>query len=383
MSDEKRIDGEQPETLKENETENVNENVENTADNSQNETEVEPAAAEQEVTAEERSSLLDTPNEVSETESKKSAGNGLLIGTILVAAAAIIAVLLIVKPFGGDSEAAAEVNGVEISKDALLDKLMEQDQNGTLNRLIEDELIRQEAEQLDVEMTDEELNQELEFYKNTYSSELEFQYLLSMSGYTEASFKEALKEDLLATKVFEKQANITDEELQTTFEQYKASYSEPEMIRASHILVEDEQQANDLLKQINEGADFAKLAEEYSTDGSAPRGGNLDYFSREDMVQEFSDAAFQLKKGEVSGVVQTDYGYHIIKVTDVPKDWTYEEKKEEVYRIVLNQKLQAEGATWISGLKSDAEITNYFDESDETDAGTDTGAETGDTQNAG
>ena len=84
-------------------------------------------------------------------------------------------------------------------------------------------------------------------------------------------------------------------------------------IRCAHILVEKEALAKEILEKIKEGGSFAKLAEQYSIDGSRRRGGDLGFFGKGMMVREFENAAFALNKGEVSGVVKTEFGYHIIK----------------------------------------------------------------------
>ncbi len=84
-------------------------------------------------------------------------------------------------------------------------------------------------------------------------------------------------------------------------------------IRCAHILVEKFSTANAVLEKLKNGESFAKLAEQYSTDGSRKRGGDLGFFGRGAMVREFEEAAFGLEKGQVSGIVKTQFGYHIIK----------------------------------------------------------------------
>ncbi len=84
-------------------------------------------------------------------------------------------------------------------------------------------------------------------------------------------------------------------------------------IRCAHILVQKESIAKEVLERINKGDSFAKLAEQYSIDGSRRRGGNLGFFGKGMMVKPFEDAAFALQKGQVSGLVKTQFGYHIIK----------------------------------------------------------------------
>ncbi len=88
-------------------------------------------------------------------------------------------------------------------------------------------------------------------------------------------------------------------------------------IRASHILVKTEEEAKKLLEEIKNGADFAKLASEHSMCPSGRDGGDLRFFGRGMMVKPFEDAAFALKKGEVSEPVETQFGWHLIKLTDI------------------------------------------------------------------
>lgn len=124
--------------------------------------------------------------------------------------------------------------------------------------------------------------------------------------------------------------SISDADIQSFYEQNKARFGQEEQRRASHILIAVDasasdadktaarQKADSLAAQIKQGADFAKLARENSQDpGSAANGGDLDWFGRGMMVKAFEDTAFGLKNGEVSGVVPTDYGFHIIKLTGV------------------------------------------------------------------
>ena len=84
-------------------------------------------------------------------------------------------------------------------------------------------------------------------------------------------------------------------------------------IRCAHILVEKLSVAQEVLQKLNSGESFAKLAEQYSIDGSRKRGGDLGEFGKGMMVKEFEQAAFALEKGQVSGIVKTQFGYHIIK----------------------------------------------------------------------
>ncbi len=89
-----------------------------------------------------------------------------------------------------------------------------------------------------------------------------------------------------------------------------------ERIRCAHILVEKESVAKEVLEKLNKGEDFSKLAAQYSIDGTRKRGGDLGYFTRGMMVKEFENAAFALEKGQTSGIVRSQFGYHLIKRLD-------------------------------------------------------------------
>lgn len=129
-------------------------------------------------------------------------------------------------------------------------------------------------------------------------------------------------------KDFENEVQIDDDAIKDYYNEHIDRYYEDDKVRASHILIkaakgdkEAEQKAKEkaekILKEVKEVGDFAELAKKYSEDSTAAKGGDLGYFSKGRMVKEFEDAAFSLKKDEVSDIVKTDFGYHIIKVTDV------------------------------------------------------------------
>ena len=113
-------------------------------------------------------------------------------------------------------------------------------------------------------------------------------------------------------------AQVTDAQLQKQYDDYKKAFKGETEVKASHILVKTEAEADDIIKQLKGGADFAKLAAEKSQDkAAAKRGGDLGYFKKGDMVQAFADAAFAMKPGDVSQKpVKSEFGYHVIKVVD-------------------------------------------------------------------
>lgn len=109
---------------------------------------------------------------------------------------------------------------------------------------------------------------------------------------------------------------LTEERLREVYETQYAEAEPERQIRASHILVEEKETADEIRAALDAGEDFAALAEEHGTDGTASRGGDLGFFSFSDMVPEFAEAAFALEAGEVGGPVESPFGWHLIKVVD-------------------------------------------------------------------
>lgn len=168
-----------------------------------------------------------------------------------------------------------------------------------------------------------------------------------------------MKTNLKIEKLLEPEIDITEEEMKTYFEENKESLSEPEQVKASHILVEDEATAKEVKGKLDGGADFAELAKEYSTDTSnSGNGGELGYFGKGEMTASFEEKAFSMKEGEISDPVKTEFGYHIIKFEDkkaaVPA--VYAEKKEEIKAALFDQKMQTAYTGWMEEKKEEYEI---------------------------
>jgi len=123
----------------------------------------------------------------------------------------------------------------------------------------------------------------------------------------------------LSADELQPQMAVSDEEAKKYYDEHGAQYNEPEQRRASHILIAERTQAEQILKEIKQNpAKFEDLAKQHSKDsGSAVKGGDLGFFARGAMVKPFEDAAFGMKGGEISGLVQSDFGFHIIKLTAI------------------------------------------------------------------
>ncbi|MBD3917134.1 peptidylprolyl isomerase [Paenibacillus sp. PR3] len=292
----------------------------------------------------------------------KRAGVGGWVASAILLVALIVVSIKAFSGGGGLSGEAASVNGVKISKADLYDTLVKGG-NGesAVEGLITYELVNQEAQKKGITVTDADLNRELDVIKKSMGSEEAFQQALQQYKMTEADLHPDLLEQAQLRKLLSDQIKITDEDIKSYYDENKASFSTEEQVRASHILVATKEEADAIEKQLKDGADFAALAKEKSLDtGSKANGGDLDFFSKGNMVQEFESAAFSLKVGEVSEPVKSEYGYHIIKVTDRKEasSPTLEEKKADITDTLTSQKIYTLSQTLISDLRSQAKIVN-------------------------
>jgi len=292
---------------------------------------------------------------------KRAGVGGWVTSAILLVALIVVSI----KAFSGGagmSDEVGSVNGVKISKGDLYDTLIKGG-NGesAVEGLITYELVNQEAQKKGITVTDADLNRELDVIKKSMGSEEAFQQALVQYKMTEDDLHADLLEQAQLRKLLSSQISITDEDIKNYYDQNKASFSTEEQVRASHILVETKEEADAIVKQLKEGADFAALAKEKSLDtGSAANGGDLDFFGKGAMVPEFEEAAFALKVGDVSEPVKSDYGYHIIKVTDhvEASSPTLEEKKADITDTLTSQQIYTLSQTFISDLRSQAKIVN-------------------------
>ncbi|GAA3661701.1 peptidylprolyl isomerase [Asaccharospora irregularis] len=149
--------------------------------------------------------------------------------------------------------------------------------------------------------------------------------------------------------------SLTEEDKKAFFEANKASFNKPETASAKHILVDDEEKANDILAKINSGeVSFEDAAAQHSSCPSKDAGGDLGNFSKGQMVPEFEEAVFSMNKGELRGPVKTQFGYHIIKLDDLQKggESTYEEVEAEIEKTLMYQKQNEVYTNKINNLKS-------------------------------
>ena len=236
-----------------------------------------------------------------------------------------------------------------------------------LGQLIDYELLYQQAQKEKIKISNDDINLEIDKIKDNFSSPEEFDEALKANNITLVRLKEDIKRQLMINSILEEtrnQISISDEELLEYYNENKDSFLEPEQVHARHILVETEEEANNLLLQLKEGlTDFAELAKEKSIGPSAPSGGDLGFFARGQMVKEFEEAAFSLEPGDISGVVQTQFGYHIIKCEEKKEEHspTFEEAKERISNTLKYQRENEAISALTSKLREEAVIVYNYD----------------------
>lgn len=229
----------------------------------------------------------------------------------------------------GDDEVVVSTKYGDITKEDFYQEL----KNSTQSQQVLAELLIAQVLENNYEVSDKEVEEEFKKQKEQFGDQ--YETYLATYGIDEKTFKKYVRLNLLQEKALD--VDVTDEEIEKYYEQAKYE------INARHILISDEKKAKEVLEKIKKGEDFEKLAKENSEDpGSAEDGGNLGWFTVGKMVPEFNDAAYALKKNEVSDLVKTSYGYHIIQLLDKReiKDYgTLEEKKEEITEAIKQQKV--------------------------------------------
>jgi foldase protein PrsA len=248
-----------------------------------------------------------------------------------------------------DSEVVVETAAGDITKEDFYQKLKDTYGEDVLRELVTVEVLQDKYD-----VTEEQVDSEIEKMKEELGDQ--YENAVKQQFGSEDAFRDVIEISLLQEAAVSEDIEITDEELQELYDRKNTE------IDASHILVADEETANEVKEKLDNGDDFADLAKEYSTDeASAQEGGDLGYFSAGDMVAEFEDAAYSLEKGEISDPVASQHGFHIIRVNDKREKeesiGKFEDVKEDLRRELVTQKMDPTAAQEkINGLIKDAKV---------------------------
>ncbi len=270
-----------------------------------------------------------------------------------------IAVLLIMS--FGPKDTVAKINGEKITKDELYQAMVKNYGAETLDSMISERIVEMEATKQKITITDQEIQEELNPLIESTGGQEAFEQQLALSGVSLDDLKKDIASYLKTVKLLEPQVKITDEEISAYFEKNKDSLAQEEQVEASHILVADEATAKDVKQQLDNGGDFAELAAKYSTDKqNNQKGGELGSFARGEMVEAFDAAVFSMEVGQISEPIKTEFGYHIVKVTDKQeaKEANLEDSKAEIEDAIKNGKINEVYTTWLTEKKAEYSITN-------------------------
>lgn len=298
-----------------------------------------------------------------------------------------------VKAVKEDKKVVAKVNGQPIYEDALTPfvkqemkkykkysvnrdttKIEKHLQKKALAKVIERELLYQESQKIKIEGIEEKIAERMKKAQGKYESNEEYASYLKTKGLTEQDVRDNIKRSIQVDEYLKmkgiREPEVPEEEIKAYYNRSKKSFQREETIMASHILImvkeeatpeereEAKVKAEKIRKEIGAGGDFAEMAKKHSEDARAPDGGDLGYITRGYMPSEFDEAAFALKEGTVSEVVQTKHGYHIIKVMDkIPEGIApYEEVRDFIGKFLQGQLAKKNYFSHVKDLRSKAEI---------------------------
>lgn len=266
--------------------------------------------------------------------------------------------------------------------------MLSQIKEDVVDGLINQKLIEQQAAKNNVTLTDDDKKQakdNIQQLKDLYGQD-GFAELLKQEEITESDLEQMILDNILQQKLTDKltaDVTVTDDEIKKYYEDNKATlFTDPEKVKVSHILIsipQDKYSASDqekeaeyakikpkaeqVLAMAKKGDDFTKLVEQYSDDtGTKDQGGELTFSRNDPLESSFIDASFALKNpGDISDLVKTSYGYHIIKLEEkIPaKTYTLEEKKDEIKDTLLQQKKSDKMSSLMDGWKKESNIKKY------------------------
>jgi peptidyl-prolyl cis-trans isomerase C len=297
------------------------------------------------------------------------------------------------KPATGN---AASVNGVAISNEdvnrqmfaleqhilstqgtAIRPEMIPELRNKILDELIDKELLYQESLRKGIEIEEKAVDEKMDALKGRFPNKETFKDEMNQMNLSEVTLRSQIKKDLTVQQLVEKEilvkVVVSDEDSKSFYAGHPEHFQQKEKVKASHILIKSEADTDPvskderrkkleaLKKRIENGEDFASLAKEFSQCPSAEKGGDLGYFERGKMVKPFEDAAFSMKPGEVSDIVVTPFGFHLIKVTDRSEARTisYDESKERIQQHLQRVKFLEAKNVYVGNLKEKNKVEKY------------------------
>lgn len=244
-----------------------------------------------------------------------------------------------------------------------------------LDQIVSYKLLVQESHARKVDATDAEVDSRVQEIQGQFPNEAAFKQMLTARQTTLEQLRSDARQDIAVQKMIDAEvapkSAVKPEQLADFYAKNPDQFKQPERVHASHILIgvprgadaaakaQARAKAEQVLKDVKAGKDFAALAKEHSQDpGSAPNGGDLGFFQQGQMVGPFNDAAFSLAPGMVSDLVETEFGFHIIKVAEkqAPRSIALEDVKPRLEQFLLERNRQEQTDAFVKGLRSKGKI---------------------------
>lgn len=243
-----------------------------------------------------------------------------------------------------------------------------------LDQLIGRELLYQESKKAGIQIDDKTVDERMAQWKKQFPTEDDYKKALKEINLTEDLLTSDMKKGLLIEKFitdkFVNTTTVSEKEIKDFYDSHPEMFKQPEQVKASHILIKvkpdaTQSEQDEALKKIKEvqekhkkGENFAELAKAYSECPSSSQGGDLGYFGRGQMAPPFEAAAFAMKPGEVSDIVKTAFGYHLIKVTDKKPESTlsFDQIKERLGQYLKQDKVQKEVKESVDRLRKEGKV---------------------------
>ncbi len=247
-----------------------------------------------------------------------------------------------------------------------------------LENLIKRELLYQASRKNGIKVESAAVNEQFIKLKKRFPTDAEFKTALKRMGVSEEKIKSEIRRRIsiqrFGDRQFAQKVDISEAEARAHYDGHPEFFRHSEKVRASHILIKvnsesDEarkaealQKLENIQRRIKNGEDFSTLARIFSQCPSSARGGDLGNFERGKMVKAFEDVAFSLKPGEVSGIVKTKFGYHLIKVFDKKPATviSYEDIKEKLKNYLKQEKIRKEAGAYLDRMKKTAKVEIFL-----------------------
>jgi len=253
-----------------------------------------------------------------------------------------------------------------------------------LESMIRRELLYQAARKSGIKPDENAINKDINSLKQQFSGETEYKNELSRRGINEEVLRARMIRNSLVQKYVDKEftdkVNVTDKEIQDYYQKNIDLFKQPFQMRVSQIFIQSDPKGGDsrkkelrgkaekILKNLKDDQDFAGLAREYSDGPTKNKGGDLGYLRKGQLEKQFESKIFALKKGEITDVIETDYGFHIFKVTDIKPETilSYENVKEKVKKFLVDEKAKKEADEYARKLREKTDVKILLPELNQT-----------------